>query len=149
MSIVIIIFLKTTRQQIFFSGTILTNLLLNNILKNIFQRPRPTLIHLVHANGFSFPSGHAMATTSFFLSLGIIYYQITKKKQLPFLFMIIAFTIILSRPILHVHYLSDVLAGTCLAISITLIWKLLCFENPLINSDSSNQKNLLSKSHSK
>lgn len=29
-------------------------------LKNIYQRPRPSISHLVEAHGYSFPSGHSM-----------------------------------------------------------------------------------------
>ena len=38
---------------------------LNILLKNIFERPRPLLPHLVEAYGMSFPSGHAMISFSF------------------------------------------------------------------------------------
>ena len=31
--------------------------------KNIYQRPRPEILHLVEEKGFSFPSGHSLAVT--------------------------------------------------------------------------------------
>ena len=31
--------------------------------KNIYQRPRPAILHLVEEKGFSFPSGHSLAVT--------------------------------------------------------------------------------------
>ena len=39
--------------------------ILNPLLKNIFDRERPTLLRLIDISGFSFPSGHAMGSTSF------------------------------------------------------------------------------------
>ena len=31
--------------------------------KNIYQRPRPAILHLVEEKGFSFPSGHSLVVT--------------------------------------------------------------------------------------
>ena len=39
---------------------------LNEAIKAIVQRPRPSVEHLVVERGFSFPSGHAMAATAFY-----------------------------------------------------------------------------------
>ena len=46
--------------------------ILNPVLKNIFDRERPTLLRLIDITGFSFPSGHAMGSTSFFGSVMFI-----------------------------------------------------------------------------
>lgn len=134
LTILISLILKNKYQRVFLLSNVMSNLLLNQVLKELIQRPRPRLNHLVQATGFSFPSGHAMATTALIGSLILIYYQTTKKKQLPFLLIVIAFIIIISRPILHVHYFSDILAGTCLASGITLLIYLIFFENPLTNN---------------
>jgi undecaprenyl-diphosphatase len=43
------------------------------IAKLGFARPRPSVVpHLVHASGFSFPSGHALITTATYATLAII-----------------------------------------------------------------------------
>jgi membrane-associated phospholipid phosphatase len=44
-------------------------------LKNIYQRPRPTILHLVEEKGFSFPSGHSLAVTLMVGTLIIILSQ--------------------------------------------------------------------------
>lgn len=38
---------------------------IKSLTKNIFDRERPTLLRLIDISGFSFPSGHAMGSTSF------------------------------------------------------------------------------------
>ena len=92
----------------------------NYLLKHLFQRPRPSLPHLDYVISYSFPSGHTQAT---FTLCGILAYIIWKIKW-PFITKL-AVTIALffyacligvSRVYLHVHYLSDVVAGACAAL---------------------------------
>ena len=40
--------------------------LLNILLKNIVQRPRPTDYRLIEEAGYSFPSGHSMISMAFY-----------------------------------------------------------------------------------
>ena len=50
------------------SNLVLTGLLVL-LLKNIYQRPRPSILHLVEEKGFSFPSGHSVGSMSIALGL--------------------------------------------------------------------------------
>lgn len=100
-------------QQI---GIVLTgSVVLNQLLKTLFQRQRPSLEHLVSVSGLSFPSGHAMVSYSFYGL--IIYIVITNAKTrmrrniLIFLIGLLILFIGISRIYLGVHYPSDVLAG--------------------------------------
>ena len=62
-----------------FAAAILGGQLLNVLLKIIIQRQRPTDINaLVHAGGWSFPSGHAMMSTVFY---GMAAYFLAKLYQ--------------------------------------------------------------------
>ncbi|MGK4009018.1 phosphatase PAP2 family protein [Sorangium sp. So ce1036] len=90
--------------------------LLNLALKALFARPRPAFAdpHAV-AEGWSFPSGHAMGTFITFgmLSyLGVLFVR-TLRARLAILALALAWTVAMgfSRMYLGVHYLSDVLAG--------------------------------------
>jgi membrane-associated phospholipid phosphatase len=89
--------------------------LLNAVLKNGFERPRPS-IHdpLDTAAGFSFPSGHAMASMALFATLAFV---LTRGRSAPIRFTVFGMAaalvgaIGLSRVYLGVHFPSDVAAG--------------------------------------
>lgn len=100
--------------------------ILNNIIKFIIQRPRPSGYNLVIENNYSFPSGHAMVSTAFYgFLIYLIYKKITDKKLKYFLITLLSLIIILimiSRIYLGVHYLSDTLAGFSLSIIYLMIF---------------------------
>ncbi|WP_437634724.1 phosphatase PAP2 family protein [Sorangium sp. So ce854] len=90
--------------------------LLNYALKALFARPRPSFDDpLAVAAGWSFPSGHSMATFVTFgmLSyLGILFAR-TLRVRVAIVALAMSWTVAMgfSRMYLGVHYLSDVLAG--------------------------------------
>ncbi len=94
--------------------------IINQILKFIFQRPRPNGFRLIEIGGFSFPSGHAMGSTAFYGLLIYLSYKLIKNKTLKTILIILNTLIIIgigiSRIYLGVHYCSDVVVGTCLSI---------------------------------
>lgn len=89
--------------------------IVNFLLKNIFHRIRPQFHPLIIENDFSFPSGHAMNSFVFYLSLSYIFFQVTKNRKLSIMVTIISTLLIIiigiSRIYLGVHYPSDVLGG--------------------------------------
>ncbi len=50
-------------ESFFMLGNLALAGLLIVTFKNIYQRPRPAILHLVEEKGFSFPSGHSLAVT--------------------------------------------------------------------------------------
>lgn len=91
-------------------------------VKHLVQRPRPSY-RLVSETGFSFPSGHAMLSSTFFwLLAGLVLMYMMRAGHLSVLktslVLLAAFAMIAlvcwSRLALGVHYLSDVSAGFCL-----------------------------------
>ena len=103
----------------------LSSLLLMFLLKLIFHRERPLTPLLQAARGFSFPSGHALMSVTFYGLLIYIAWQNIKqlwlKWVLSIILVLLIFTIGLSRIYLRVHYASDVLAGFWVGI----VWLLL------------------------
>ena len=103
----------------------LSALLLMFILKLIFHRARPDNPLLQVAKGFSFPSGHALMSVTFYGLLVVIIWQNVKqtwlKWTLAIFLVLLILAIGLSRIYLRVHYASDVVAG----FSVGLVWLLL------------------------
>ena len=103
----------------------LSSLLLMFCLKFIFHRDRPLTPLLEAAKGYSFPSGHALMSITFYGLLIFLVWQNEKmhwlKWMLTILLVLLIIFIGISRVYLRVHYASDVLAGFCVG----LMWLLL------------------------
>jgi undecaprenyl-diphosphatase len=79
------------------------------ILQFAFHRPRPDpFFGLAKPTSYSFPSGHALLSTVFYLSLAIL---MTRNLMIRTAAAVLALLIGLSRVYLGVHYPTDVLAG--------------------------------------
>lgn len=102
---------------------------LGQLLKSIFMRPRPNLFTpLVHAAGYSFPSGHTLAAISLYGFWAFALWQ-ARERGIALCAGILAVSIGISRVYLGVHYASDVLASWAVgAIWLTVIYWL-CFSN--------------------
>ncbi len=86
--------------------------LINLILKSIFQRDRPELWELlVIENSYSFPSGHAMASSALAFSLIVIFWPTRWRWLVVAIMGVYTFAIGLTRLYLGVHYPTDVVAG--------------------------------------
>lgn len=93
---------------------------INASLKGFFVECRPTTVsHLLAVSGFSFPSGHAQGAAVFW---GFIALQLEGfGKRL--LCILVALAIALSRPLVGVHYVHDVVVGTLLGFCIILLYQ--------------------------
>lgn len=126
-AVALLCFKKTRKAGIYLSVSLLLTALIGNvILKNIFARTRPFIAanHPIIINppsGFAFPSGHTSSSFAAATTIGLIY-----KKYTPYAF-ILAFLIGFSRLYLYVHYPSDVLVGAILGIGIAVICKKLVY----------------------
>ena len=101
---------------------------LNDLLKSIFDRPRPDLV-LQTARVFtsSFPSGHAAVSAVVYLTLGALLARdapsLAVKLYIMAVAILIVFLVGISRVFLGVHYPTDVLAGWCIGSA----WALTCW----------------------
>lgn len=105
----------------------LCSMLLNQLLKGIFQRSRPALEHLDHVRGYSFPSGHSMGAFTFCGLMLLLLWQSRLPRWLQagltVVLLLYACAIAWSRVYLGVHYASDVIGGFL----VTVLWLSLCF----------------------
>lgn len=116
--------------------SVLTSVLLNNAVKDIFKMKRPIgeegirTLREKTATGYSFPSGHTQSSASFYGAMAIY----LKKKAMYIIATIMIISIGFSRLYLGVHYPKDVIVGGILGVLTSLIcYKLYNrFENKML-----------------
>jgi undecaprenyl-diphosphatase len=87
-------------------------------LKALFERARPPAPYqVVETLNASFPSGHALLATVFYLTLGVLLTRAVPRRRLKAFVlgaaMLIAALVGLTRVYLGAHWASDVIAGWC------------------------------------
>jgi undecaprenyl-diphosphatase len=112
----------------FAAGSVVGGLLVSELLKDIFQRPRPEIVpHIAYAANSSFPSGHSMMSAVTYLTLGALLARSQERKRLKAYFLLLAavltFLVGVSRVYLGVHWPTDVLAGWMAG----AVWAMLCW----------------------
>lgn len=106
---------------------------LTTLLKRVFRRPRPpgageapslavlpspietVLVGTTTATGYGFPSGHALGVTLVWGGLAVAFDRGTLRHHFIASGVVIPL-VSLSRVVLGVHYLVDVLAGVCIGV---------------------------------
>jgi undecaprenyl-diphosphatase len=109
-------------------GTTVTGMLASNLLKEVFGRPRPSIVpHLREVVSSSFPSGHAMQSAIVYLTLAAMLMRIVDRRltKLYVLGMAVLMTLLVgaSRVYLGVHYPTDVIGGWIIGFA----WASLCW----------------------
>lgn len=122
-------------QDLAMLAVVPAGMLLNVGLKHLFERPRPALEEpLVHLSTFSFPSGHAVASTVFYGALCVLVFLHARTAATRALAALAAAAMVLlvtfSRVYLGAHYLSDVVAGVCVGVLCVLAFRTLLPAGP-------------------
>jgi undecaprenyl-diphosphatase len=103
------------REAVMFLSLFGMGVVLNLLLKTIFQRPRPDLAPLVHLHSYSFPSTHAMNAFIFYSIFSFFVWHLTHNKRKTIIAIAVSSVLIIligfSRVYLGVHYPSDILGG--------------------------------------
>ena len=133
-TILCVIFIRDKKYKILVPANLVTIAIINIVLKNFFLRPRPNELRLIEETGYSFPSGHAMASTAFYgLLIYIVHEKVENKilrNTICIMLGLLILLISISRIYVGVHYTSDVIAGTCLSIAyLILITRLIKSQN--------------------
>jgi len=116
------------------TAAVLGGIILNNILKILYQRPRPiSESTLIAASGWGYPSGHAMNSIIFYGMMVYLISTCSLSRGLKIGVIITATSVVfivgISRIYLQVHYASDVMAG----FAVGLFWLCVCITGMEIN----------------
>lgn len=126
LTIILFIIIKNKKAGLLIGTNLVIISILNQTLKSLLQRPRPTGFRIINETGYSFPSGHSMISMAFYGFLIYLIYKNIKNKCLKFTLIISLFILIisigLSRIYLGVHYTSDVFAGFLLSIAYLIFY---------------------------
>lgn len=126
LTVLLFILIKNRKIGLSIFSNLVIVTVLNQILKRILQRPRPTEFRIIEETGYSFPSGHSMVSMAFYGYLIYLIYKYVKNKYVK-CFSIILLSILIcfigvSRIYLGVHYTSDVLGGFLVSLSYLIIY---------------------------
>jgi membrane-associated phospholipid phosphatase len=105
---------------------LLPSLLINAVLKELIQAPRPVGMALIEQGGWSFPSGHAQGAMTLWLSIALL----ADRRWLSWFSGTLIFLIGLSRIYLGVHFPVDVAGGWF--IGFLLVWLYFSFIRPFM-----------------
>jgi len=125
LSVLALVWLHRWRAAVWLAGVLLSGMLLSSAIKQWVARPRPQLVaHLDQVSSASFPSGHALNSTLFYLAIALLLAPLLRQRGARFaLYGAAAGLSVLvgvARIALGVHYPSDVIASW--AISGAWLW---------------------------
>ncbi len=119
------IFWRWRRAGLFLAASLGGSALLNEGVKVLVGRARPTVVAMVeHPRGLSFPSGHSQSTMAFAAACFLlIWLGRPRWRRWGAVFFVLPLLVGWTRTYLGVHYPTDVLAGWCLAAA----WVIVCW----------------------
>lgn len=111
-------------------GAVLGGLVASYLLKSLFAAPRPpTELHVTPTGGWGFPSGHATSATVFWGAIAIWVPVSSWRRRVGVAGVIVA-VVALTRLVLGVHYMGDVLAGMLVGSGFLLLFLAIADDEP-------------------
>ena len=111
-------------KSLFLLLNVIVSTIFNVVIKNIMMVPRPNILRLTEETGYSFPSGHSMASVAFY---GFVIYLILSSEMNKYLKIVLSTLLVIlilvigfSRIYLGVHNVSDVIAGHAISTGLLL-----------------------------
>ena len=109
--------IRTRAVPAFLATVVAAELAINNLVKVAVGRERPNIARLVHASGFSFPSGHTAASAAVYAAVALVLGRRRTRRTKSILAGVaggITVAVATSRVLLGAHWLTDVIAGAAL-----------------------------------
>lgn len=120
------VYIKRWKQMVQMMFVLICASIFNVLLKQFFQRARPSNEHLVLAETLSYPSGHAMSAMAFYGFVIFLFYRSKMNRFLKYSLILLLFLLIVcigvSRIYLGVHFPSDIAGGYIAG----FIWVVFC-----------------------
>lgn len=125
-TLIVILLVRNKKITYLVSLNLILVTVLNQLFKNILQRPRPTGFRIIDETGYSFPSGHSMVSMAFYGYFIYLIYMYIDNKYLKWFLIAVLSVLIgfigISRIYLGVHYTSDVMAGFLFSIMYLIVY---------------------------
>ena len=126
LTVILVILIKNKKIGLSIFSNLVIITVLNQLLKRILQRPRPTEFRIIEETGYSFPSGHSMVSMAFYGYLIYLIYKYVENRYVKWISIVLLSILIcaigVSRIYLGVHYTSDVLGGFLVSISYLILF---------------------------
>ena len=126
LTVILFILIKNKKIGLSIFSNLVIITVLNQLLKRILQRPRPTEFRIIEETGYSFPSGHSMVSMAFYGYLIYLIYKYVENRYVKWISIVLLSVLIcsigVSRIYLGVHYTSDVLGGFLVSISYLILF---------------------------
>lgn len=126
LTVILVILIKNKKIGLSIFSNLIIITVLNQLLKRILQRPRPTDFRIIEETGYSFPSGHSMVSMAFYGYLIYLIYKYVENRYVKWISIVLLSILIcaigVSRIYLGVHYTSDVLGGFLVSISYLILF---------------------------
>ena len=123
-AIVVLIPARRYGAALFLTVSSVGALLLNELMKLFFHRPRPQLPWSHVLPDYSFPSGHTMNSAAFYLAIAVIVWSIAGRRWGAVAIVAMTLLTVLigtSRIYLGFHYFTDVIGGALAGVAWLLI----------------------------
>lgn len=115
LAVIVLAIRRLWRLALYLAVTGAGALVLDPVLKSLVGRARPVLAHpIAHGTGASFPSGHALGATVCYGALLLVFLPAARGRWRTAFGVVVAAIIMVvgvSRILLGVHYVSDVVGG--------------------------------------
>ncbi|MEI3356711.1 MAG: phosphatase PAP2 family protein [Clostridia bacterium] len=82
---ILFILIRNKKIGVAITANLVLVTILNQLLKNILQRPRPTEYRIIQETGYSFPSGHSMVSMAFYGYLVYLIYKYVENKNIKWI----------------------------------------------------------------